>query len=474
MSLSLSKRLAAGAAALTALCASSTASAASLDGASLSLAWAIPFAGILLSIALFPLFAPHFWHKNFGKISVFWALACGVPLCALIGFDVGVDAIIHVLLVDYVPFIIFVGSLFIVAGGIHVRGTFVGHPIVNTAFLAAGAVLANFMGTTGAAMLLIRPLIHANENRTRKIQTFIFFIFLVANVGGALTPLGDPPLFLGFLKGVGFFWTSVHLLLPWLVTCAILLVVYYFIDLYCYKLDVKDGFKAPESKEKFGIDGGINILFLAVIIGAVLLSGFWKSGVEVSILGVHFALESLARDAIFLVTAAASLLMTAKATREANHFTWDPILEVAKLFFGIFVCIVPVLEMLRAGHNGHFAPLVALVTNADGTFNNTFFFWLTGSLSAFLDNAPTYLAFFNLAGGDPTILMTEDAQTLMAISMGAVFMGAVTYIGNAPNFMTVSICHERGIKMPTFFGYMLWSVGILFPTFFLMDMIFLT
>lgn len=474
MSLSLSKRLAAGAAALTALCASSTASAASLDGASLSLAWAIPFAGILLSIALFPLFAPHFWHKNFGKISVFWALACGVPLCALIGFDVGVDAIIHVLLVDYVPFIIFVGSLFIVAGGIHVRGTFVGHPIVNTAFLAAGAVLANFMGTTGAAMLLIRPLIHANENRTRKIQTFIFFIFLVANVGGALTPLGDPPLFLGFLKGVGFFWTSVHLLLPWLVTCAILLVVYYFIDLYRYKLDVKDGFKAPESKEKFGIDGGINILFLAVIIGAVLLSGFWKSGVEVSILGVHFALESLARDAIFLVTAAASLLMTAKATREANHFTWDPILEVAKLFFGIFVCIVPVLEMLRAGHNGHFAPLVALVTNADGTFNNTFFFWLTGSLSAFLDNAPTYLAFFNLAGGDPTILMTEDAQTLMAISMGAVFMGAVTYIGNAPNFMTVSICHERGIKMPTFFGYMLWSVGILFPTFFLMDMIFLT
>lgn len=473
MSFSLTKRLAAGAAALAALCASAPALAASLDGASLSLGWAIPFAGILLSIALFPFFAPHFWHHHFGKVAVFWALACGVPLCTLIDFQVGIDAIIHVLLVDYVPFIIFVGSLFIVAGGIHVRGTFVGHPAVNAAFLAVGAVLANFMGTTGAAMLLIRPLIHANENRQRKMQTFIFFIFLVANVGGALTPLGDPPLFLGFLKGVGFFWTSEHLLLPWLVTCGILLAVYYCIDSVCYKLDVRDGFKAPAVKEKFGIDGGINILFLAVIIGAVLLSGFWRPGVEFTLLGVHFALESIVRDVIFIAAAAASLVMTTKATREANHFTWDPILEVAKLFFGIFVCIVPVLEMLRAGHNGHFAPLVALVTNADGTFNNTFFFWLTGSLSAFLDNAPTYLAFFNLAGGDPTILMTEDAQTLMAISMGAVFMGAVTYIGNAPNFMTVSICHERGIKMPTFFGYMIWSVCILFPTFFLMDMLFL-
>jgi Na+/H+ antiporter NhaD/arsenite permease-like protein len=188
---------------------------------------------------------------------------------------------------------------------------------------------------------------------------------------------------------------------------------------------------------------------------------------------VHFALESLARDAIFLATAAMSLVFTAKATREANHFTWDPILEVGKLFFGIFVCIVPVLEMLRAGMDGAFAPLVSLVTYADGTFNNTVFFWLTGSLSAFLDNAPTYLAFFNLAGGDPAILMTEDAQTLMAISMGSVFMGAVSYIGNAPNFMTVAICNERGVKMPSFFGYMIWSVGILFPTFFLMDMIFL-
>ena len=180
--------------------------ASGLDGSQLGIAWAVPFAGILLSIALFPLFLPHFWHHHFGKVAVFWAVCCAVPLWLVTGAQSAFDAIVHILLADYVPFIIFVGSLFIVAGGIHVRGSFVGRPVVNTGFLALGAVLANFMGTTGAAMLLIRPLIGANENRKRKIHTFIFFIFLVANVGGALTPLGDPPLFLGFLKGVSFFW----------------------------------------------------------------------------------------------------------------------------------------------------------------------------------------------------------------------------------------------------------------------------
>lgn len=470
--MSLSNPLRAAAAAGFAL-APALASAASLDGSTLGLGWAVPFAGILLCIALCPLFVPHFWHAHFGKVSVFWALCCAVPLCMLLGFSTGIDAVIHVLLADYVPFIIFVGALFVVAGGIHVRGTFVGRPIVNAGFLALGAVLANFMGTTGAAMLLIRPLIEANANRRRKMQTFIFFIFLVANVGGALTPLGDPPLFLGFLKGVSFFWTAEHLLVPWLFTLAILLAVYLAIDGVCYAKDVKDGFKAPDEKKAFGIDGGVNILLLAVIIGAVLLSGFWRPGVEYVFLGVHFALESIVRDVIFLCAAGASLALTTKETRELNHFTWDPILEVAKLFFGIFVCIVPVLEMLRAGHAGVFAPLVALVSHADGTYNNTMFFWLTGTLSAFLDNAPTYLAFFNLAGGDPAVLMTEEARTLMAISMGAVFCGAISYIGNAPNFMTVSICHERGVKMPSFFGYMIWSVGILVPTFLIMDLIFL-
>ena len=445
---------------------------AGLDGSTLGLTWAIPFAGILLSIALCPLLIPHIWHHHFGKIAVFWALCCAVPLWFIFGGDIAFDAIAHILLTDYVPFIIFVGSLFIVAGGIHVRGSFVGRPIVNTAFLALGAVLANFMGTTGAAMLLIRPLIGANENRQRKVHTFIFFIFLVANVGGALTPLGDPPLFLGFLKGVDFFWTSIHLMAPWLMTVGMLLAIYFVIDSIMFRKDVAAGFKAPESTSRFGIDGGINVIFLALIIGAVLMAGFWRSGMEVHFLGVGFSVEGLLRDVLFIIAAALSLKFTTRATREANHFTWDPILEVGKLFFGIFICIVPVLEMLRAGHNGEFAPLVALVTNADGEFNNTVFFWLTGVLSAFLDNAPTYLAFFNLAGGVPETLMTTHSHTLMAISLGSVFMGAMTYIGNAPNFMTVAICNERGIKMPSFFGYMVWSVLILIPTFMIMDLVF--
>ncbi|MDO5531109.1 sodium:proton antiporter [Sutterella sp.] len=458
--------------ALSALCAL-PAHAAGLDGSALGLGWAIPFAGILLCIALCPLFAAEFWHHHFGKVSVFWALCCAVPLCVLVDFATGYHAIVHVLLADYVPFIIFVGALFVVAGGIHIKGSFVGKPVVNVCFLALGAVIANFMGTTGAAMLLIRPLIEANRGRKRVIQTFVFFIFLVANVGGCLTPLGDPPLFLGFLKGVDFFWTASHLIVPWIFTLVILLAIYFVIDSIQYKKDVADGYKPADSNQKFAIEGGINILLLACIIGSVLMSGFWHPGVEFEFQGVHFALESICRDALFLIIAGASLVLTTKATREANHFSWDPILEVAKLFFGIFCCIVPVLEMLRAGHNGAFAPLVALVTNADGSFNNTVFFWLTGSLSAFLDNAPTYLAFFNLAGGDPSVLMTTDARTLMAISMGAVFCGAISYIGNAPNFMTVSICNERGVKMPSFFGYIVWSVCILVPVFFIMDMVFL-
>ena len=444
-----------------------------MNGAELSLPWAIPFAGILLSIALFPLFLPSFWHHHFGKVSLFWAAACAIPLGIAFGASAAFDEVIHILLADYLPFLIFVGALFTVAGGIHVRGSFVGRPIVNTAFLGLGAVLANLMGTTGAAMLLIRPLISANEGRTRKIHTFIFFIFLVANVGGALTPLGDPPLFLGFLRGVEFFWTAEHLFAPWIFTVAILLAIYFAIDSFMFKKDVAAGeFRPSEEKKAFGIDGKINILFLAVIVSAVLMSGIWNPGVEFTFLGVHFTLQNIARDVIFLATAGASVALTAKSVREANQFTWDPILEVGKLFFGIFVCMVPVLKMLAASDQGAFAPLVALVSNPDGSFNNTFYFWLTGSMSAFLDNAPTYLAYFSLAGGDPVELMTTHSHTLMAISLGSVFMGAMTYIGNAPNFMTVAICNERGVKMPTFFGYMMWSVGILGPVFLVMDLVF--
>ncbi len=448
---------------------------ASLPGATLSLWWAVPFAGILLSIALGPLLFAHFWHKNYGKIALMWAFLCAVPLYIFFDSTTSTQALAHALIGDYIPFIIFVGSLYVVAGGIHLRGSFLGRPSLNTAFLLIGAVLANFMGTTGAAMLLIRPLIEANKKRHYQMHTYIFFIFIVANIAGSLTPLGDPPLFLGFLRGVTFFWTAEHLLAVTGLAVGLLLCVYFLVDTILFNKEVKNNPSLLESKEKipFGIEGSVNFILLACIIGAVLMSGFWKTGIEYHFLGVHLALESMIRDGIFLAAGILSLILTRKEYREANQFSWEPILEVGKLFFGIFVTIVPVLEMLRAGHDGAFAPVVALVTGSDGQPVNAAYFWLTGMLSSFLDNAPTYLAFFNLAGGDPQLLMTQEAHTLMAISMGAVFMGAMTYIGNAPNFMVVSIVQNRGIKMPTFFGYMIWSYGILVPIFLMLTWLFL-
>ncbi len=451
------------------------ASAASLNGADLSIIWALPFAGILLSIALCPLIVPHFWHNHFGKVAVFWGLCCVVPLYLSYEASVATGAVAHAIIGDYIPFLLFVGALFVAAGGIHIRGSFVGKPIVNAGFLLVGAFFANIMGTTGAAMLLIRPLIAANEGRHYKMHTFVFFIFIVANIGGCLTPLGDPPLFMGFLRGVEFFWTTWHLLPPLLLVLAILLAVYLVIDTCCYKKELREGLFVQNTDQttKFAIDGGINFLWLLGIVCTVLMSGIWNPGVSFNVLSVELSLQGITRDALFVVFAILSLATTPKSAREANQFNFAPILEVAKLFFGIFLCIVPVLEMLRAGEHGAFAPLVAMVTNEAGEFNNQMFFWLTGSLSSVLDNTPTYLAFFNLAGGDAATLMTVHSHTLMAVSMGAVFMGAVTYIGNAPNFMVLSIAQERGIKMPSFLGYVAWSVCILFPTFFIADMIFL-
>lgn len=448
--------------------------ASSLNGAELSAAWAIPFAGILLSLALCPMIVPNFWHHHYGKVAVFWALTCAIPLFFSFETSVATTEIAHALIGDYIPFLLFVGALYIIAGGIHIRSSFAGRPIFNAGFLTVGAVLANVMGTTGAAMLLIRPLIHANAGRKHCVHTFIFFIFIVANIGGCLTPLGDPPLFLGFLRGIEFFWTAQHLILPWGVTLAILLAIYVAIDEYYYRQEKEaHTFVAhPEKRVHFKIEGSINVLYLFGMVGAVLMSGIWKPGVEFEVLGVHIGLQGIVRDCCFVALALLSYFTTPKEVHEVNHFNFEPIIEIAKLFFGIFVCIVPVLEMLRAGSAGVFAPLVAMVTSADGQMNNAMFFWMTGSLSAFLDNAPTYLAFFNLAGGDPVALMTVHAKTLMAVSMGAVFMGALSYIGNAPNLMTVSIVRQRGIKMPSFFGYMVWSVGILCPTFALVVWIF--
>ncbi len=438
--------------------------------ADLSVVWVIPFACMLLSIALGPLLVEHFWHHNYGKVALGWGLAFLIPCTFVFGFDVAMYHTIHTMLLEYVPFIVLLLALFTVAGGIRLKGSLVGTPVVNTTILAIGTCIASIMGTTGAAMLLIRPLLRANAHRKYRVHQVVFFIFLVANIGGSLSPLGDPPLFLGFLKGVSFFWTTEHLLLKTLMVSVILLVVYFGVDTMLFN---KEGKPTVETKsdEKLGFDGQVNFLLLPCVIACVLMSGYWKPGIEFDIYGTHVALPSVVRDVLLLCLTAVSLKLTSKECRDLNGFNWEPIAEVAKLFIGIFLSMIPAIVILGAGLDGALASVIELVSNPDGTPNNMMFFWVTGLLSGFLDNAPTYLVFFNTAGGDAQYLMTQGATTLAAISAGAVFMGAMTYIGNAPNFMVKAIASDQGVPMPSFFGYMAWSVGFLVPVFALVSIL---
>jgi Na+/H+ antiporter NhaD/arsenite permease-like protein len=443
--------------------------AADLDGAQLSVLWGVPFAGVLLSIALMPLVAPVFWHHHFGKVAAAWGLAFLIPFAITFGPAATGVAVVHAAFAEYIPFIILLTALFTVAGGIFVRGNLHGSPGLNTGLLAIGAVLASFMGTTGASMLLIRPLIRANDNRKHQAHVVVFFIFIVSNAGGALTPLGDPPLFLGFLKGVDFFWTVTHLWSHTLFLIGVLLVMFYALDAWYYHRsdEVRPADPTPDT-QRLGFDGSVNFVLLGVVVFLVLLSGLWKSSVVFNIAGTDVGLPGIVRDIGLIVVTLVSLKITPSSAHESNQFGWGPMLEVAKLFAAIFLTIIPVIAMLKAGVNGPFGAVVNAVTNADGTPNPAMYFWATGALSSFLDNAPTYLVFFNTAGGDPQVLMNALAPTLVAISAGAVFMGANTYIGNAPNLMVKAIAEDRGVKMPSFFGYMVWSVGILVPLFGLM------
>ena len=448
-------------------------SAPHLDGAELELFWVVPFAGILLSIALFPLLAPNIWHHHFGKISAFWALSFLVPFALRFGFDLALYEVLHTVLLEYIPFIILLLALFTVAGGVRMTGSLRGTPAVNTGLLLLGTVIASWMGTTGAAMLLIRPLLKANDDRRHKVHVVVFFIFLVANIGGSLTPLGDPPLFLGFLKGVDFFWTAQHMLLPMAMISVLLLAIFFAMDSYFYAREPARKKPVPRKKpEKIGIEGGINILLLGGVVGAVLLSGIWKPGISIEIYHVPVEIQNIARDVLLIGISLLSLKLTDTESRKLNAFSWFPILEVAKLFAGIFLTIIPAIAILRAGTSGALSGVVSAVTTPDGQPINYMYFWATGVLSSFLDNAPTYLVFFNTAGGDPQHLMHDLPTTLLAISAGAVFMGANTYIGNAPNFMVKAIAEERGIQMPSFFGYMAWSGLILVPLFVLTTLVF--
>lgn len=445
-----------------------------LPGQTMSLWWTLPFAGLLLSIATGPLLFHHVWEHHYGKITFFWAALAVVPLAVAFGLPSATEAVLHALLTEYMSFIILLFALFTISGGILVAGNIHGTPLVNAGLLLIGAMLASVIGTTGASMILIRPILRANDNRPFNAHVVIFFIFLVSNIGGSLTPLGDPPLFVGFLRGVDFFWTTTNLYQETLFVGGLVLAVFLTLDVILHRREAgAPKIKDPTPDTKVRIRGLANIPLLAGVIGAILLSATWKPGVAFSIQGVSLELQNIVRDAIILALAFLSLGVSRKSHRQANNFHWEPIAEVAKLFAGIFICIVPVIAILRAGLDGALAPLVSLVSSPTGEPNDLAYFWLTGALSSFLDNAPTYLVFFELAGGDPQHLMTTLASTLAAISAGAVFMGANTYIGNAPNFMVYAIARHRGVKMPGFFGYMAWSGAVLIPIFLIAGFLFL-
>ena len=410
-------------------------------GLSLPLGSVVPFAGLLLSIALLPLFAPSLWARHYAKV----CLAFGVPVAGFFLLRAPRE-LLHAVL-EYASFLLLLASLFTISGGILLRGTLRGSAGVNSAILAVGAALANVFGTTGASMLLIRPLLRANAGRHRASHVVIFFIFVVANIGGALTPIGDPPLFLGYLRGVPFFWTLRAMGPLWAVACALVIGVFYLVDRRASALEaVADGdtvASGGEARVPLSIEGKINLPLLGVVIGAVFLPTPWREMAMVAAAGV-------------------SVWKTPAKVREENEFTWYPIEEVAILFAGIFATMIPALLILKARG----AEL--------GVVSPAHFFWATGALSSFLDNAPTYLTFFSLAqgvgGAQP--VAGVSAPLLQAIGAGAVFMGANSYIGNAPNFMVKAIAEEAGVRMPSFFGYMAWSCGILLPIFALLTLIF--
>lgn len=443
-----------------------------IDGSTLGLVWLVPFVGMLLSVALVPLLLPHIWHRHFKTIAAFWSVVFAAPFLALNDFDAASGALVHTIALDYVPFIILLTALFTVAGGIRLTGTIRGTPGVNTLLLAIGSGLASIMGTTGAAMLIVRPLIRANRRRRHKTHVFIFLIFLVANIGGALTPLGDPPLLIGFLQGVPFFWPTVHLFQPMLFLAVILLGIFYAVDHHLHRRGYIEEPSALEEIERLGIDGKQNLPLLALIPLVVLIMGSTRDLVP-SLEFHHLSIDlaSLLGNLALVAITVASLRLTSRATHRANEFSWFPMVEVGWVFAAIFITVVPALTILRTGEHGALAPVVELVA-PHGKPVDAIYFWVTGGLSSLLDNAPTYLISFNLAGGNATALTGPLASTLAAISAGAVFMGANSYIGNAPNFMVKAVCEHQGIAMPSFFGYMAWAAVVLLPLFVAVTLIF--
>lgn len=419
----------------------------------------IPFILILLAIAILPLVAEHWWHSNLNKFIV--SMVLGIPIAIYLIYIGRFHELEHQIILDYIPFVSLLAALFYISGGIVLRGDLQATPLNNTIFLAVGSILASFIGTTGASMLFIRPLLRSNSERKHVVHTYIFFIFLVSNIGGLLTPLGDPPLFLGYLRGVPFTWTF-RFIYEWIFTVGILLVVYYIWDLYEYKKETKKDIKKDKTQiQPLRLKGGINFLWL---LGVILVVAFVNENYEPFKTLIHQnEFYKLIQIPLFIILILLSKFTTKEKYRKENDFNLYPIIEVAALFIGIFITMVPALILLRT----HGAEL--------GLNTPIQYFYATGFFSSFLDNAPTYLVFFTTAQGTATVseFIHSKPLILAGISLGSVFMGAMTYIGNAPNFMVRSIVEHSGIKMPSFGGYMIYSIFILQPVFFLMALIFL-
>jgi Na+/H+ antiporter NhaD/arsenite permease-like protein len=439
-------------------------------GAKFPIFWALPFAGLILTIAIAPLVAPTFWHRRYGTLAGMWALVLVVPFAAVFGIGRALHGVAHAIIAEYIPFVAVLFALFTIGGGIGLHGRFGGTPLRNAGVLALGTMLASVIGTTGASMLFIRPLIEANEHRAHRVHVIVFFILLVGNVGGALSPLGDPPLFIGFLQGVDFFWTTRALAAPTAFMAIALLAMFVVLDTWLVRRDTPTS-TAPA--HPFAIAGGINFILLVAVAAIVLVSGLWNPPISFDVLGTTMPLQAVLRDIALVALAGISLWLTPAGVREGNRFHWEPIVEVAKLFAAIFITIAPVIAMLQAGRAGALAPIVAAVTPGAGEPVAARLFWITGALSAFLDNAPTYLVFFNLAGGDAARLMGPLARALAAVSMAAVYFGALTYIGNAPNLMIKAIAEDRGIAMPSFFTYLAYASVALVPLLVAVSLIFL-
>ena len=428
--------------------------------------WGIPFLGLLISIALFPMLAPRFWQRHMGVVAFAWSAVLLVQEAVIIGVKAAAVATWHAILIEYLPFVTLLLALFTAGGGVLLRGGPGGTPVGNTVMLALGMVMGVVMGTTGATMVLIHPLLHANAHRRRKMHLVLFLIVLVANASGALTPLGNPPLYIGLLHGVPFFWPTRHLALPLLMLTGLLLGMFYLID-----RSLASGELPPPKPLPFRLRGWWNMGLIALVVLGVLLQGAVQSG-DVVVLTAHIGTGRLAGIVLFIGVTLISILVTPRAIRQANDFTWHPMAEVAMLFAAIFITIGPVIDMLRAGMDGPLAPLLRLTLDAAGQPRPIVYFWLTGMLSAFLDNAPTYLVFFELAGLSPPAQSGTESVVLAAISAGAVFFGGMTYIGNAPNMMLRAIASHRGVRMPGFFGFMLLSSALLLPVLGLLSVVF--